>query len=238
VKQPWSSSHQDALDALTSLRVPKTEAKSLLEDLPESDAGSMLHAALRARTGAQKRLPAVTGGPSGAVPLHAPGPSGESKAAVSDPEVEEMSRRIAEHRNPNRMPPSPFGLGERSPAEIQALAQAVRSGSQVPPPAPMGPVQPQQTSPAVAQTQPGPMTAPVVPISRSPMAEPTEQQEIPQISTRVEYDKLHPGQVFRWHDNQLYTAHTKEPASSQQTEKPRIRVRTTGQHFPPAPLAK
>lgn len=35
--------------------------------------------------------------------------------------------------------------------------------------------------------------------------------EIPQISTRAEYDKLPEGTIFRWWDGKLYRAHTKQP---------------------------
>ena len=46
-------------------------------------------------------------------------------------------------------------------------------------------------------------------------------EDFPSISTRAEYDKLPQGQVFRWHDGKLYTAHTKQPEPTK-AGKPRI----------------
>jgi hypothetical protein len=190
----WTPQHDDALAALTSLKLPPKEGRKLLEGLEGADTGDLIIKALRARhKGKALSLP---GGPSNAAPITPPPLPRQTPPPLP-----------GQMQLPKNMPPLPGPSPQITKAPIGPAAAQLASTP--PPPTPPekprirvraagGPVPAAPLgggAPSIKQGAPtnGPLTPSVAPQPPS-----TQPAAPPRIRSEEEYEKLPPGQKFIW----------------------------------------
>jgi hypothetical protein len=196
----WTPQHDDALAALTSLKLPAKEGRKLLEGLEGADTGDLIVKALRARhKGKALSLP---GGPSNAAPITPPPlprqtppplpgqmqlpknmpplPGQQPSPQITKAPIGPATAQLSSSDNPIKAAGAP---PEKPRIRVRAAGGPV-------PAAPLG-----GAGPSIEQGSPtnGPLTP-----TAAPQPPSTQEAAPPRIRSEEEYQKLPPGQKFIW----------------------------------------
>jgi hypothetical protein len=188
----WTSEHEDALAALTGLKIPKKEAESLVRQVPGTDAGTLTSNALRLRAQQSQRVV-----PAGAAPPATPPPVPSQRTSRATPPPLPATPPPLPPRAPIGPSAPDFGWTYQRPNFLAGLGRVLSLGQPTPAPtAPLAPGQPPPRHLAVpVQVQP-PTSVPEHPLGtvRNPVT----------IQTMTERNNLKSGDHYVWPDGFIY----------------------------------